>query len=314
MRSNQLSYTPVLDVLKYSKGREAIQVQMGSVGGLRHTLHSTPYQPKRHWRILRRLRVSAIFTLFSLLTSCISPRFNVTPTLMPTITPPDATGWEQLAPGLERRVYTPPDNSFGALLALRIDPTLYTFRAHYTPGNPMTLPQWQETLPSAVAFVNANYFDPQFNALGLVIADGVVYGQSFVNMGGLLQVQNGVVRVRSTILEPYAGEPLEQAVQAFPMLVTNGQTSFDNSQGDRASRRTVVAQDAQGRIILMATPLFGLSLVELASYLPTTDLGIINAVNLDGGGSTMMYTATGGQPYMLTSFDGVPTVLAVYPR
>lgn len=317
MRSNQLSYTPAcVDMLKYSKGREALQVRMGIVGGHRPILHSTPYRHRR-WRILRRLRVSTLFTLFSLLTGCVSPRFNITPTtLLPTLPPTaaDTDGWEQLAPGFERRIYTPPDNSFGALLVLRIDPALYSFRAHYTPGAPMTLPQWQAAIPSAVAFINANYFDPQFNALGLVVADGVVYGQSFVNMGGLLQVQSGVVRVRSTILEPYAGEPLEQAVQAFPMLVTNGATSFDNPQGDRASRRTVAAQDAQGRILLMATPLLGLSLVELARYLPTTDMGIINAVNLDGGGSTMMYTATGGQPYMLTSFDGVPTVLAVYAR
>jgi hypothetical protein len=235
-------------------------------------------------------------------------------TLIPTITPTTASGWEQLAPGLERRVYAPPDNSFGAFLALRIDPAFYSFHAHYRPGAPLLLGEWQNALPGAVAFVNGNYFDPQFNALGLVVADGVVYGQSFVNMGGLVQVQNGGVRVRSNILEPYAGEPLEQAVQAFPMLVSNGATAFSNSQNDRTTRRTIAAQDAQGRIILIATPLLGMSLVEAARYLPTTDMQIINAVNLDGGGSTMMYIATSGQPYTLTSFDAVPVVLAVYPR
>jgi hypothetical protein len=251
-------------------------------------------------------------TLLSLLTGCFNATFGTQPP--PATAIPTATGWELLAPGFERRIYTPPNNALGGLVVLRIDPSLYTFRAHYRPGTPLLLNDWTTNLPGAVAFVNANYFDPQFNALGLVVADGIAYGQSFVNMGGLLQVQNGGVRVRSTILEPYLGEPLEQAVQAFPMLVTNGGASFDNRQRDRVSRRTVAAQDAQGRILLMATPLLGISLVDLASYLPTTDMQIINAVNLDGGGSTMMSVAYGSPTYALASFDAVPTVLAVYPR
>ena len=132
----------------------------------------------------------------------------------------------------------------------------------------------------------------------------------------MLQVQNGSVRVRSTILEPYAGEPLEQAVQAFPMLITNGQASFANPQGDRISRRTLVGQDRQGRILLIATPsLVGMKLVDLSSYLAATDLDLVNAVNLDGGGSTMLALDAPGQPsYQILSLDPVPTVLAVYPR
>jgi exopolysaccharide biosynthesis protein len=122
--------------------------------------------------------------------------------------------------------------------------------------------------------------------------------------------------VRSTILEPYAGEPLEQAIQAFPMLMTNGQASFANTQGDRISRRTIAAQDVQGRIVLIATTsVIGMKLVDLSSYLASTDLQLVNAVNLDGGGSTMLALAVPGQPaYEILSLDAVPTVLAVYPR
>jgi uncharacterized protein YigE (DUF2233 family) len=261
---------------------------------------------------MRRFRPITLMTLLSLLTGCFSAALGTQPTSQPAT--PTTDGWEQIAIGLERRIYTPPQSGLGALIVLRIDPSLYSFRAHYRPGAPLLLSDWASMLPGAAAFINANYFDPQFNALGLVVADGVAYGRSYVNMGGLLQVQNGAVRVRSTILEPYMGEALEQAVQAFPMLVTNGVASFSNRQGDRVTRRTVAAQDAQGRILLMATPLFGISLVDLANYLPTTDLQIINAVNLDGGGSTMMAIPAGAQPYTLPSFDAVPTVLAVYPR
>ncbi|MCC6612976.1 MAG: phosphodiester glycosidase family protein [Anaerolineae bacterium] len=267
----------------------------------------------RHIRRLRRFGFASLVAFFSMMLGCTLSSLS-TPTPIPTATPVPASDWDVLAPGLERRTYNPPNNGFGSLVALRIDPNLYTLRAHYQPGASLTLDQWRTALPGAVAFVNGNFFDPQQVALGMVIADGAVYGQSYTDRGGMVQVQNGVPRVRSLLSEPYLGEALEHAVQAFPMLVTGGQTSFNNTIGDRSSRRTVAAQDAQGRIILLATPLLGLSLTDLAAYLPTTDMGIVNAVNLDGGGSTMMSIGAGLAPYTLDSFDPVPVVLAVYPR
>jgi uncharacterized protein YigE (DUF2233 family) len=232
-------------------------------------------------------------------------------------TPSASATWELLAPGLERRFYRPGgDYPLTQFIAVRIDPALFAFRVQYRPGAALNLERWRETLPDAIAFVNANFFDTQRNALGLVVSDGVAYGQAYQGMGGMLQVQNGGVRVRSTILEPYAGEALEQAVQSFPMLITNGQASFANPQGDRISRRIVAGQDAQGRILLIATAsVIGMKLVDLSSYLASTDLQLVNAVNLDGGGSTMLALDVPGQPpYHILSLDPVPTVLVVYPR
>jgi exopolysaccharide biosynthesis protein len=60
----------------------------------------------------------------------------------------------------------------------------------------------------------------------------------------------------------------------------------------------------------MATPFLGLSLAELSAYLPTTDLNIVTALNLDGGGSTMM--SVNPQGFSIPSFDPVPTILAIY--
>jgi exopolysaccharide biosynthesis protein len=122
--------------------------------------------------------------------------------------------------------------------------------------------------------------------------------------------------VRSLIYEPYAGESLEQAVQAFPMLIVNGQAAFSDTQGDRISRRSVIGQDAQGRILVIVTvSLIGMRLSDLSAYLVSTDLGLTSALNLDGGGSTMLAALVrGATPYQIPSFDPVPAVLAVYPR
>jgi exopolysaccharide biosynthesis protein len=74
----------------------------------------------------------------------------------------------------------------------------------------------------------------------------------------------------------------------------------------------VIAQDTQGRILLLVTPLTGLTLADLSAYLPTTDMSIVNALNLDGGGSTMIYARDNA--LRLASLDPVPAVLAVYAR
>lgn len=256
-----------------------------------------------------RVFPARLITLATILSGCVAP----TPT---GIAPADDTVWETLAPGLERRSYRPGgDYALTQLVAVRIDPAYYSFRVHYRPGDPLSVSNWQNALPGAVAFVNGNFFDGQNTALGLVVADGVAYGQAYQGLGGMLQVQDNGVRVRSTILEPYAGEPLQQAVQAFPMLITNGQP-FTNTDGDRISRRTVAAQDTQGRIVLLVTSsLVGMRLVDLAAYLVASDLALVNAVNLDGGGSTLLsLTVPGRDAYTVQSVDPVPTVLAVYPR
>lgn len=275
------------------------------------TYLTDPAASPRWLRTAFRLLPAQVLAAAALLGGCFTPT-----AALPTATAAVAR-WETLAPGLERRFYRPGgDYPLTQFIALRIDPAVYTFRVHYRPGAPLTLERWSAALPDAVAFVNANFFDAEGQALGLVVADGAAFGQAYTAMGGMFQVQNGDVRVRSTIAEPYAGEALEQAVQAFPMLVSGGQAAFATTQGDRSSRRTLVGQDTQGRIILMATTsLLGMKLVDLSTYLAALDLELVNAVNLDGGGSTMLALSLPGQPaYRVLSLDPVPTVLAIYPR
>lgn len=272
---------------------------------------------RRAW--LRHFRLSVLVTLATLIGGCAGwPPPRPTPiaaTVTPEPAPASESGWETLAPGLERRVYRPGGlNALTSFLALRMDPALYSLRAHYLPGQPLDAPGWQAALPGAAAFVNANFFNLENHILGLLVADSVSYGQSFIGFGGMAQVQGGVPRVRSLIAEPYLGEALEQAVQAFPMLMLNGEPTFERTDGDRPSRRTIVAQDRAGRIVLITTnSLIGMRLADLGAYLASTDLDLVNALNLDGGGSTMM-VINSGAPQIVPSFDPVPAVLAVYPN
>jgi uncharacterized protein YigE (DUF2233 family) len=114
------------------------------------------------------------------------------------------------------------------------------------------------------------------------------------------------------VAQPYDGRALEQAVQAFPMLVQNGSAAYYRSADTRASRRTVIGMDSQGRVLLLVTPGIGLGLYDLSQYLAAADLDLVTAFNLDGGRSTML--ALRDISYVISSIDAVPAVLAVYLR
>ena len=246
------------------------------------------------------------FLLLALLSGC-----SLAPVVsLPTATVPgESSGWETIAPGMEQRLFSTETN-LPLLQAVRLDPAQVTFRAAYRPGNPITLDEWQEALPDAQIIINANFFTPENTVLGTLISDGVVYGQPYRDRGGTFLVENGVVRIVSNLREPYQGQAWQQAVQAFPLLVDNGSAAYTSARASRIARRTVIAQDAQGRILLMVTPGLGLSLPALSETLAELDAEIVMALNLDGGGSTMMSAAPFG--YRLPSFDPVPAVLAVY--
>lgn len=227
-------------------------------------------------------------------------------------TPPvsDPTTWQQVAEGLSVRIYQPTPSATSALQAVRINPTIHNFRVHYQPDQPLSINEWQQALPDALVIVNANFFTPENTALGLLVSDGIIHGSTYVGRGGTFAVQNGDVAVYSTTQRPYRGEAFDQAIQAFPMFIADGQQVYADRSQQRITRRTVIGQDSIGQIILMVTPGFGLGLYDLARYLPQTDIGFVNAFNLDGGGSSMLHVAPAD--VTISSLDRVPAVLAIY--
>ena len=161
---------------------------------------------------------------------------------------------------------------------------------------------------ACVAFINANFFSSSLQVNGLLVADGIAHGQPWLTRGGTLIVRDGLPLLRPSREQPWQIAPPQQAVQGYPMLVLDGNPAYRGRSS--VSRRSVVALDRNGHVLLLATPLLGISLTDLAVWLATSDLGIVNALNLDGGGSTMFFA---GQATRIPSLDVVPAVLAVWP-
>ena len=223
----------------------------------------------------------------------------------------DVAPWQTVAPGLQVRTMQPHNDASAQLVIARIDPEQYRFRAIYRPGAAQSLAAWQAQEPEASLIVNANYFDSARRALGLVVSDGRAYGQAFRQRGGSFLVGEG----EAAVVANHAGRqrpPSEQAVQGYPLLVENGEQAYANPRGGERNRRSVIAQDSQGRILIIVAPFLGPSLAQLSAYLAAADLDIVTAFNLDGGRSTML--AIPAADYMLPSLQAVPTILAVYKR
>lgn len=240
---------------------------------------------------------------------------NLRPTLaaLPEATESPASDWLDLAEGLQWRKLLPNGDELAQLIVVRINPQEYRFRVMYRPGEPMNLSGWRELAGNASVIVNANFFDTNYKALGLVVSDGVSHGSAYRNRGGTFLITNGEPLVIASRSESFQSiEEIEQAVQGFPQLVEQGAQAYFTKAGGERTRRTLIGIDSQGNVLILVAPFLGLSLADLSAYLPLTDLEIDAAVNLDGGGSTMI--ALAGADYYQPSLDPVPIVLAVYPR
>jgi exopolysaccharide biosynthesis protein len=217
--------------------------------------------------------------------------------------------WRTIATGLEDRTLQIGDNAIAQLYIVRIDPTQYRFEVHYTPRTPYSIDEWRNLLPNAKLIVNANLFDADYNIVGLLIQNGTAYGWSYTDRGGTFAIKNNIPYITHNIYQPFDSTGAQYAIQGFPMLVYNGVQAFDRSGG--ASRRTAIGQDTQGRIYIMVTPIFGPSLSDLSRFLAESDLGLVNAFNLDGGRSTMIDVPDSNTT--IRALDRVPAVLAIYP-
>ncbi len=228
--------------------------------------------------------------------------------------PPQENGWRLIAPGIERRDMSVALGRVATrAIALRFDPTLVTFRVHYSPGAPRSQEEWRAELPQAAAIINGGLFDEADRALGLVVAAGQSYGRSFIGFGGMFQVGWDGVRVRSLVNEPYQGEPVLEAVQSFPMLVEAGGIQAPQGEGfDQRSRRTAIAQDRAGKIVVVVFYDGLVSLAELQNWLIASDLDIWIAVALDGGRSTGLDVLTSEYRESYPSWSRLPAVIAVY--
>lgn len=259
----------------------------------------------------------SILFLLPILTGCeVLPSVSLglnTPSPSPT-----SNTWSTVAPGVEVRSETWKSPSTpgvsDTVSIVRFNLHNVKLSVDYQPDQPLSMQQWMQK-EHALALINGGYFDGQDHATGMVISGGQAYGTSYAGFGGMLDVTaSGKVQLRSLRDHPYdSSENLTDATQCTPMLLINGQRTQFNAD-KKASPRSVVALDKQGRLLFIASPGLSFSLDDMATLLQHSDLNLLTALNLDGGSSTGLYvngSQNTSQNVAIDSYVNLPIVIVV---
>lgn len=246
------------------------------------------------------------------------PPGNTIPSAPIRLTSIDALVFHVDLSGITRR--GPP-----GMLVVRLDGPVELVPHHFASaatGEPRPIGDWADALEAPILF-NAGQFDENLEHLGWLKADGswLVERRKKKWMGLLASgpVAGG----------PWAGViDLEQAngdvvheyrhvVQSMMLVDDEGRIRVRDS--DKSACRTVVGQDEKGRILIMVTE-GAVTLGDLARWLPKSGLGIVRAMNLDGGIEAQLAIRTPALQMELygqygtgaTVFNGGPTEIR-YP-
>jgi Phosphodiester glycosidase len=259
-------------------------------------------------------RVASLVTLYPTASASSS---ESTP---PTSHVPDALAlydgqWRAIKPGIEQlalrgRITSGADKVDELIVIARIDPKRVQLKVQYAPTSPQHVRAWLESTQADVV-INGGYFDEQNVATALVVVDGAAIGKSYSGFGGLFALRGSTPSLQWLKAKPYRPDPrITYALQGSPMLVYNGRMVPGISDNGARSRRSFVAIDQQGRVLLGICQFAQWTLTDLAKYLSEASyLQIQNALNLDGGASTGLWIRGGAEATMTDSFDKVPVVI-----
>jgi uncharacterized protein YigE (DUF2233 family) len=168
------------------------------------------------------------------------------------------------------------------------------------------------------AGTNGGYFQPDFEPVGLVLAEGhLVHGPSHARLlsGALVMTANHIHLLRST--EPLPGKNAHDAVQCGPFLVDGGK-AMAGLNNVRSARRTAVLTGPAGQWALVSSS--ALTLQELGEILSDpallpAGLHAEQALNLDGGSSTALWARQpGAEPYSSPEFGIVRDFIGIVAR
>ena len=214
------------------------------------------------------------------------------------------------------KIYDAQNRLVESVYVWRLDQDYFRFDVAFD-ATPKTLESWQKETNASIV-LNGGFYsveDERHLPDGLIVVNGEASGRSFNGYGGMLAIGGSRAEVRWLVDRPYQpGERLQAALQAFPILVSpGGQLGFGAERENNVpARRTVVAQDREGRILMIVTPEGYFTLHQLSAYLTESDLNLDVALNLDGGGSTGILVTNPRE--LISPTRPLPFVILAYPR
>jgi exopolysaccharide biosynthesis protein len=237
--------------------------------------------------VLSTLRWSGLLAVVSLLLACAAP----SPQALP------GGDWTAVRPGVHYSKRSPLSDS--VVHVVRVD--LQRARIEVSPGEErgQALDAMAGTAVSVVS-ANASFFDLNFQPRGLTVSNGLAWSPILSQQHSPLLACDAQQHCAIALFPPFELKlGWHNVVAGTPWLVNHGQvrTAQDDAQCKNLCEtlhpRTAVGLDATARYLFIVTaegrrfPVMGLSMTQLSNIL--ADLGVVDAVNLDGGGSSALF-------------------------
>jgi hypothetical protein len=223
---------------------------------------------------------------------------------------PASIPWHTVQRGLRYAMLSPWPNSRVHLVQL--DLREQRLRLQVSPPHARGLTMDRLAVDSTVLVsINASFFGRQHVPRGLTVSDGLVWDGVFLpETSPSLACDRAQLCAMHFTPPPLAPASWFNAVSGTPWLVRDGQVRTEVDDGSceslcaRKHPRTAMGLDAAGRNLTLVLvegrqgAVLGVSLSPLAQWMQS--LGIHNAINLDGGGSSTLWLqgkAVMGRPH-----------------
>lgn len=217
-----------------------------------------------------------------------------------------AVEWKGLESGLE---YRRSDN--GHAYFFRIDPRKFRFNillASDFRASVMTSDMYREK-NGAVLVINGGFFDEYYKSLGLLMRQGKIENPlrqtswGVFSLGGKTGHEPLIQATRD-----WRPEGAQLAIQVGPRLLVDGK--IPHFKETIASRRSAIGITGDGfvEIAISDTP------VTLQEWAEEMQKDCVQAMNLDGGGSSQLSVAHPALSFNIVGATGVPNAVAVLRR
>lgn len=224
------------------------------------------------------------------------------------------TTWRMVDHGIEyTSISVPP----GKIHAIKIDPKLYKFGV----ATAKELDKDSATVKKmagkrgALAAINGGFFSPEFKSLGLIIDDGKrINPIKNTSWWSIFYIIDGRPFITHTTGFK-ENSSIEMAVQSGPRLVVNG--AIPPRLKESLAERSAICVNGENNVLLLATENLLIELVKFAEILRRKDdagFGCVDALNLDGGGSTQMYAKIDSFKLEVTGINQVANAVVVTRR
>jgi hypothetical protein len=215
----------------------------------------------------------------------------------PPLAQPGSFAWTARAPGFETGELSAiaEGREVDRFLLARIDPARFRFQVLNRAAGDRDLDGWMQGLGASLV-VNGSYFGMDGTPDTPTVSDGVMLGPRVYQAShGAFVTSDAFSGIRDLQSQDWR-EVLHGArfgVVSYPMLVRPGDAKV-KGDGRWLANRSFIGQDSTGHIVIGTSKDAFFSLERLAMFLREAPLGLVLALNLDGGPVACQGISIGG--------------------